>query len=109
MPKYEYEAVNPTNRTRHKGIIEASSTEEALQRLLQRKIFPSYFAEMSSAQVDVAKRIANYKKITRTVAPEVDEPIVIPPKKIKLSVDWTYVIIATIVIVLILWALGTRI
>jgi hypothetical protein len=110
MPKYEYEAVNPTTRTRHKGVVEAPTMEEALQRLVARKIFPSYFAEMSSTQVDVAKRIANYKKLTRTVAPEVvEEPLVIPPKQLKFSVNWTYVMIAVAVVVLVLWAVGARV
>lgn len=107
MPKYEYEAVNPTTKMRHKGVIEASSMEEGLQRLIGRKIFPSYFAELSSAQVDVARRIAAYKKLTRTatVEAEVMEPLVIPPKQFKLNIDWTYVIMGAVVATLVLWAL----
>lgn len=109
MPKYEYEAVNPANRTRHKGVIEAPTMEAALQKLVSRKIFPSYFSEMTSAQVAVATRISNFKKLARPTQQDPGIPVedlVIPPK--RRHFDWSYVVIAGMALILVLWALSSR-
>lgn len=109
MPKYEYEAVDPANRKRHKGVIEAPSTEKAIQMLLARKIFPAYLSEMTATQVAVANRIANFKKLTRSQEPQPIpvEDLITPPKRKKF--DWTYIIIlAAMAAVLAAWALSSR-
>lgn len=110
MPKYEYEAVDPARKTRHKGVIEAPSLEEGLRLLMQRKIFPSYFSEMTDSQVNVAKRIAKFKKLTQKPQqlppPPAPEDVVIPQTpKSKFTLDWTYVVLAGIVLVLVFWAI----
>lgn len=107
MPKYEYEAVNPTSRTRHKGVIEAPTMEAALQKLVSRKIFPSYFSEMTATQVAVATRISNFKKLARPMQQDpgipLEDLVAPPPKK---WFDWSYVVIIVMVLTLAAWALS---
>jgi type II secretory pathway component PulF len=116
MPKYEYEAVSLGNKQSHKGIVEAASMEAAIQHLISKHIFPSTIAELSTAQVEVANRIANLKKFARPkeVAAQKVTPalppmsLLIPPKK-KHKFDWTYIIIVAVVVaVLTVWAFSIR-
>lgn len=88
--KFEYTAISIKggNQKKFRGIIEAPSGEMAIMNLMQRNLYPITLREMSSTDVAVAGRLANYKKIKNALTPSASNVVIATPRTSRFHVPW---------------------